>query len=244
MQLLVACDRPGPPAVPQRAVAEVPVDALIDSAASEKYRYEIRYVALPPEDAPLAAALRAYGDKQKRDFLERSGGDSAPSEDANWPWQMHLGFELRSRNADFVSLLASGEAYTGGAHGNPLLASFVLHRPSRRVIALPELFVNPDAGLRAIAAEARRELRGRQRAGENNDGRRIDDGAAPSAENYAVFLVDADAGGKAKGLEVIFPAYQVAGYAQGAQQVKVPAAKFRALLKPEFKSAFAMATPK
>ena len=201
-------------------------------------------VALPPDDAPLGAAMRAYGDKQKRQFIEGLGDGTAHAEGANGPWQLRIEFELRSRNADFVSVLGSGDAFRGGAHGSPLLASFVLHRPSGRVLALPELFVNPDAGLRAIAAEARRTLRARLRDDESTDARRIDDGAAPKAENYSVFLIDNVGNGKTKGLIVIFPVYQVATYAQGTQQVNVPAARFRDLLKPEFKSAFAASTSK
>src|SRR5690349_989402 len=86
MPLLVACNRIGPPAVPRTVSVAAPIDALIDTASSEEYRYEIRYVALPPQDAPLAAAMRAYGDKQKREFLEGLGDNAARSAGANGPW--------------------------------------------------------------------------------------------------------------------------------------------------------------
>lgn len=235
--LVGACDRTPAPSLPSATAPVALVDANVDAGGGDNYRYEIRYPALPPQDAPLAAALRAWGERQKHEFLA-DVGDRAVPEGANEAWQMHLDFALRAPGADFVCVLATGDAYSGGAHGNPLLASFVLHRPSRRVLALPELFVKPDAGLRVLATEARHALRERHRG----NGRRIDDGTAPTAENYAVFLVDADAGGKARGLSLLFPAYQVAPYAEGPQQVDVPAARFRDLLKPEFKAAF-VATP-
>jgi hypothetical protein len=240
MCLLAACDRLEPSSAPRTVPAPAP--AGTDRGGSDKYSYEIRYATLPAQDAPLAVAMRAFGEQQKREFLAHFGDDSALPEGVHWPWEMHLDFDVRAQSTDFLSVLGSGETYSGGAHGNPLLASFVLHRPSLRVLALPELFVNADAGLQVLAAEARRALHQRQRAAGAGagagDDRRIDDGTAPKAENYTIFMVDGDVGGKAKGLILIFPAYQVASYAQGPQQVNVPAARFRDLLKPEFKRAF------
>ena len=44
-------------------------------------------------------------------------------------------------------------------------------------------------------------------------------------------------------LRLLFPAYQVAPYAAGLQQVAVPAAQFVDLLRPEFRAAFLAPKP-
>jgi hypothetical protein len=69
----------------------------------------------------------------------------------------------------------------------------------------------------------------------------IEKGTAPDAANFAVFLVDG-LDTRAIGVTVIFPPYQVAPYADGPQQVEVPAKVFYDLLKPEYKNAFAIDT--
>ena len=69
----------------------------------------------------------------------------------------------------------------------------------------------------------------------------VERGTEPVPANFSVFLVDG-LETKAIGLTLIFPSYQVASYADGAQQVEVPAKVFYALLKPEYSDAFQIDT--
>jgi len=227
-----ACGRhAAPPVAPHAGRAA----AVPESAPA----VEIRYPALPAGARSLDRALQAYAASERESFLAQVAAQAGSTGDAASPWRLHLSFRVEGDGRDFLGVLAQGEAYTGGAHGNPLLASFVWHRRSDRVLALSDLFVRPDAALQRLSTHAAAALRSRAGA----DAARIADGTAPRAENYAVFLIDLDAAGRACGLRLLFPAYQVAPYAAGLQQVAVPAPQFVDLLRPEFRAAFLAPKP-
>lgn len=235
-------DLPAPHETPRVAASVRAADAAaLDQASTDRYVYEIHYPTLTPRDAALATVLRTYGEQRRREFL--SGAESARrAPDIEFvPWQLRLRFEVRADTGDFLSVLASGDAYSGGAHGNPLIASFVLHRDTRRVVTVADLFADAEDGERALGEYARRELTRRRNATrplDDGEQRWLRDGTAPRPENYAVFAIDGDGSGPARGLVLIFPPYQVAPYAEGAIEVSVPAVVFRGLLKPAYRKAF------
>ena len=244
MLFLAGCGTQQPPAPPASAPAAATRAAdvsTVDQASTERYRYEVHYPALAPRDAALASALRAYGEQRKREFLVAA--DAAPRlRDIEFvPWELHLRFDVRADTGDFLSVVATGDAYSGGAHGNPLIASFVLHRATGRVVTMADLFADPEDAERALGDYARRELVARRSAGRPPDEaelRRLKDGTAPRPENYAVFAIDGEGARPARGLVLIFPPYQVAPYADGTVEVAVPAAVFRDALRPAYRAAF------
>ncbi len=224
-----------------------------DSGHGKGYEFRIRYPALQPAWAPLVAAMRDFAAPLKRDLL-----DSAPTASATGRhYDLTLDFSIARHTEAFVSALADGDIDTGGAHPAPIVASFNLHPADGKLLSIMELFTNADAGLEALSAEARRQLEGRyeakvrdnpsamtpaQQASDIQSMRRwIEQGTEPKAENFRVFLVDG-LDTKAIGLTLIFPPYQVAAYADGKQQIEVPAKVFYDLLKPEYRDAFAIDT--
>lgn len=241
--LLVGCgaqELPAPPTTPSAATRAGDV-STVDQASTERYRYDVAYPALAPRDATLAAALRAYGEQRKREFLAAAEGAPRSADTEFAPWELHLRFDVRADTGDFLSIVATGDAYSGGAHGNPLIASFVLHRASDRVVTMADLFTDAEEGERALGEYARRELitrRGATRPLDDGELRWLKDGTAPRAENYAVFAIDGDGARPARGIVLIFPPYQVAPYADGAIEVAVPASAFRELLRPALRGAF------
>jgi len=238
---LGGCGRPQEVAAPPSKVASpqtgAPVDGLSDSGSTEHSTYEIRYPALAPEFAPVNQVLHVYADQQKNAFLASANASDAGTEEGGYRWQMDINFDLRTQNADYLSVVAEGQSFTGGEYGNPLLASFNFFRPTRRMIALADLFGDPDVALKRISAYVRKDLSGRP-GNDKAELQRIADGTAPKAENYAVFVLDSAGEGKARGVIVLFPTYQVASYEQGTQQVRVPLSVFANLLRPEFRKTF------
>jgi len=237
----IGCGRQEEPAAPPTKVISprtgAAADGLSDAGSSAHANYEIRYPALAPEFAAVNQALHVYADREKTAFLAAANAADAGTQEGGYRWQMDLDFDLRTQNAQYLSVVAQGQSFTGGEHGNPLLASFNFFRPAGRLIALADLFGDPDVALKLISAYVRRDLADRP----GNDSaalQRIADGSAPKAENYAVFVIDAADGGTAHGLTVLFPTYQVASYEEGTQQVRVPARVFAGLLKPEFRKTF------
>lgn len=251
--LIAGCDQ-APPAVsaPDNVAKAPDPGANEDAGHGDGYAFHIRYPQLPAEWNPLATALRAYAEAQKKDFLAAST-DDAPAANAP-PAHLDLEFNIARRTSDFVSVLASGSVDTGGTHPAPIVASFDLHTGDDKLIALSDLFGDADAALKALSMEARRQLEGRfeaklretlpekDQAGAVQSMREwVERGTAATAENFAVFLIDGlDA--KAIGLTLIFPPDQVASYAEGTQQIEVPAKVFYKLLKPEYSDAFQIDT--
>jgi hypothetical protein len=219
-----------------------------DTGHGTGYSYHIRYPALQPEWQALDAALHEYAGVAKKDFLAAQGGQHSASAGDD---QLDITFNIARRTDDFVSVLVDGSSFTGGAHPNPLVSSFVLHLSDNKLLAIGDLFVDPDAALKILSDESRRQLEGRfdaqlrEQVGEGaalapalKDMREwVERGTEPKVENFDVFLVDG-LESKAIGLTLVFPPYQVAPYVDGAPQVEVPAKLFHALLKPEYVDSF------
>jgi hypothetical protein len=245
------CDRQPAPPLSTAAAAEVRPDE--DTGKSPGYTYAISYPSLDPQWHALDLAIRGFAAVQKKDFLNASAADRDKSID----YTLDLNFTVARRTADFVSVTASGSSFIGGAHGMPILASFNLDLADGKLKTLSELFADAQTGLQAVSAECRRQLEGRYEAKLRADPgsmtpaqqesdiqsmkRRIEKGTQPAAGNFNVFLIDG-LDTRAIGVTVIFPPYRVAAYADGPQQVEVPAMVFFDLLKPEYKDAFAIDT--
>ncbi|UXI69082.1 DUF3298 and DUF4163 domain-containing protein [Tahibacter amnicola] len=207
-------------------------------------RYAITYPTLADRDQGLLPHLHAFAEQQKRNFRAEAGKRPATVDTAVAEGHLRLDFALRNDTDDFVSIVATGEMYTGGARGVPLLAAFNWHRGSRQVIALPDLFDNRDAGLRAIAAHVRRELTARGRrdpAMALTDRDRMLQGTAPVVENYATYFVHGSPG--RSGITVIFPPYQVAPYARGFIEIPIPGTILLPHLKKNLRRTFAATVP-
>jgi hypothetical protein len=249
------CDRQ--PDAAETSVAPIRSAEAEEPAASEDagqgngYAFHIRYPQLPSDWDALGQTLRTYAGKQKKDLIAaRAAEDNTNAP----PYSLDLEFNIARRTAEFVSVLANGSAYTGGAHPAPIAASFNLCTGSGRLIGLSDLFTNADGALQALSAESRRQLEGRYEARLRDTTpakdiaaalkgmhERVERGTEPTAASFAVFLVDG-LEAKAIGLTLIFPPSQVAADADGTQQVEVPAQVFYALLKPEYRDAFQIDT--
>lgn len=250
--LSVGCDRQAPPPLRTAAAAEVVPDE--DTGKGAGYAYAISYPSLDPQWQALDSAIRQFATARKKDFLDAS---NAPDRVAGTDYTLDLNFAVARRTADFVSVTASGSSFIGGTHGMPILASFNLDIADGKLKTLSDLFADAQTGLKAVSAECRRQLEGRYEAKLRADPgsmtpaqqdsniqsmkRWIEKGTQPTAGNFDVFLIDG-LDTRAIGVTVIFPPYQVAAYADGPQQVEVPAKVFYDLLKPEYKDAFAIDT--
>jgi hypothetical protein len=219
-----------------------------DVGHGEGYSYRIHYPSLDAKWSALYDALHRYAETQKKDFIAAQGGERSPNAG---DYQLDITFTVARRTDDFTSVLVSGSDFTGGAHPNPLTASFVAHTSDNRLLAIGDLFTDPTAALKILSDEARAQLQGRFEAelrdqiGEGEklapalkDMREwVERGTEPKAENFATYLVDG-LDSKAIGLTLVFPPYQVAPYVDGAPQVEVPARLFHALLKSDYVGAF------
>ena len=230
----------------QIAAAQPAPDA--DVGHGDGYSYRIQYPSLDEKWQALHDALHGYAETQKKDFIAAQGGERSPNAGE---YKLDITFTVARRTDDFVSVLVSGSSFTGGAHPNPLTASFVAHTADNRLVALGDLFTDPPAALKIMSDEARAQLQGRFEAelrDQIGEGDKLEPalkemrewverGTEAKVENFAVYLVDG-LDSKAIGITLVFPPYQVAPYVDGAPQVEVPARLFHALLKPDYVTAF------
>ncbi len=263
LALLAACQReaaegaaaPGPQPAPAEPDAAAPLPADAAPALVDVIEHDPRYVvgiSYPPgaaNDPGLARALHAYAEAARSELLQAVGGlDAAPTA----PYELSLGFRELMRSADVVAVAADGSLYTGGAHGQPLLARFVWLPRQQRMLTAQDLVATP-AGWEAVGDFAREQLGAAAATRAADDGREpgeqqrllsgalkmIADGTAPDPANFAQFEPLAAADGRIAALRFVFPPYQVGPYADGVQTVDVPAAVLRPYLADDVRGLFA-----
>lgn len=257
---LSACQRestPPPtaaePQVPAAAPAEAPVapPELKDVIEStDRYVVGISYPATVNRHPGLARALAAYTDAQRAELMEavEAFGNDKPTA----PYELSLAFEQVVDTPNIVAVAADGSRYTGGAHGQPLIARFVwLPQQDTRLTAAALV---PDAkGWQAISDYVREQLHTAvvTRADEDelaptdraalikSTFRMIDEGTEPDAANFSEFIPVLDAAGRITALRFVFPPYQVGPYADGTQTVDVPSALLLPHVAPAYAELFA-----
>lgn len=225
------------------AAASVPGD----QASTPRYSIAIAYPELPSAASVLVAALHANSLAAKREFMRALPDPVRFPEFADRQLELLIDYRIAATTPAFLSVRAQGMEDTGGAHPIPLQDTFVFDRHAGRVIALSDLFADPQPARDRLAEFARTELRRQLLAkapgeGEATEqarrewmasmGDMIDEGTRPTVQDLAHFVVRAD------GIELVFPPYQVAPYVYGTQLVRVPASVFAGLLKPEYRAAF------
>jgi hypothetical protein len=193
--------------------------------------------------------LKAYADAARAEVMQAVSGLGGQRPTA--PYDLSLGFSMLMETPDVVAVAGDGSSYTGGAHGNPLVARFVWL--PRRGEALTANALIPDpAGWKPVADYVRDQLvaglstrvdaAGPEPADRaemlRNGARMIDDGTAPMASNFDLFEPISGADGKLGGLRFVFPPYQVGPYSDGVQSVDVPASVLLPVLSPTYKALF------
>ncbi len=258
---LAACRREAPQADGATANApEGPASAttapepaplrLVD--VSERDQRHVVGISYPPsiDRYPgLAAELKKYSDAARAELQQALDGLGA--EPPRAPYDLSLSYTIVAETPRIVAVAADGSSYTGGAHGNPLIARFVW-LPQRKELLTAQRLV-PDPGAWAAISDYASEqlhtslsqrldsadLAPAERADMlRSAGRMIDEGTRPQAENFSQFEPVLAADGRIRALRFVFPPYQVGPYADGAQSVEVPADVLLPRIAPEYRDLF------
>lgn len=239
---LAACRREAPPrpaahqppaAAP--AAQATPAPLLQDvSAHDPRYVIGISYPPVANRYPGLAAELRRYADAARAGLMQAVAGLGPGKPPA--PYDLTLSFVEVAATPRIVAIDADGSSYTGGAHGNPLVACFVW-LPQRNELLTATRLVPDRAAWKPLAAYIRDQLHtalaqrvdadalaGTQRTDVLKDGgRMIDEGTGADPQNFSQFEPVLAADGRIAALRFVFPPYQVGPYADGRQTVDVPA---------------------
>lgn len=142
------------------------------------------------------------------------------------PWSSELSFEIPRNDGKVLSIVFSHYTYTGGAHPNSSYRTFHFLLPDGYRADIAELF--SPRGIRRISDISISQLR-QEMAGPDgmSDTDWIKRGAGPNARNFENFVLTPNE------LTVLFDAYQVAAYAAGPQEVKIPLSQLRDALRPD-----------
>nr|WP_246189352.1 DUF3298 and DUF4163 domain-containing protein [Pseudoxanthomonas kalamensis] len=239
----VADDQAVPPAEPET----VELKDVIET--NDRYVIGISYPPGINRYPGLARAIGAYVQEAKDGLMAavEGFGNDKPS----IPYELSLNFEQVLDSPDLVAIAADGSRYTGGAHGEPLVARFVWLPKQDKALQADELIPGAD-GWMAISGYVREQLRTAVSVRADADemapedrarlvrtaNKVIDEGTEPDSDNFRQFQPLVDAQGKLSALRFVFPPYQVGPYADGTQSVDVPIEVLRPYLAPEYAGLF------
>ena len=199
----------------------------------------------------LAQAVAEYSDAARGELMEAVAGFGNDKPAA--PYELSLSFEKVVESPQVVAVAADGSRYTGGAHGEPLVARFVWLAGQGKLLTATKLIPKVE-GWVAVGNYIREQLHTsvsvRADADEMPPGERqqfvrsadkmIDEGTEPDVDNFREFLPIVDSQGRITGLKFVFPPYQVGPYSDGTQTVDVPAAVLLPHVAPEYSGLFAI----
>jgi len=259
--LLAACQQPEAPAARQAAAAAA---SKADNAAAnvpavkdelETTRGHIIGISYPPGLARypgLADEARRYAAQARRQLLDAEKQRPPSAQDG--PYELSLEFKLRHESPSLVVLAVDGSAYTGGAHGTPLIQRWVWLPPQGRRLTTAELFPRPESWQRIagdVRAQLHAELDQRLDADKLPPAERaaavkaaselIDGGTEADPADFAVYEPVLDADGRISALRFVFPPYQIGSYADGMRTVELPAARLLQQVAPAYRPLFGAA---
>ncbi len=217
---------------------------------NDRYVIGVSYPAGLQAYPGLALALADYTNAARAELMEAVdgfGNDKPPM-----PYELSLAYEKLAETPQLVAVAADGSRYTGGAHGQPLIARFVWLPQAQQMLTAEALIPDP-AGWSTVSAFVREQLRDAVETRAENDAlepaeraalvksssKMIDEGTAPAASNFEQFVPVLDDNGKITALRFVFAPYQVGPYADGTQTVDVPAGILYPHVAPAYLELFA-----
>lgn len=247
--LLAACQREAPapaaraPAQPGTPAAETPGPGTAPNAPvkledrierNEHYVIGISYPQGIDKYPGLAAELQRYSQAALDELMQAVEGLGGEKPTA--PYDLSLAYDMLAETPQVVSVAANGSSYTGGAHGNPLVARFTWLPQRDELLETGRLVTGKD-GWQAISDAVREQLHAAlsqridgddmepaERAELLKSGlKMIDEGSGPDPDNFRQFEPVLDAAGHITALRFVFPPYQVGPYSDGVQSAEVPA---------------------
>ncbi len=144
-------------------------------------------------------------------------------------WTLTASYEIYEHSADVASLVYTVGNYTGGAHPNYLYVTYTFDLIDQSRIALEDLFVRGRDPWTTIAPLVMANLT--EQLGDAADGTWIESGSGTNPDNYRAFALTEDS------LVFYFAPYQVAAYAAGGVEVRLPLDALEGVIRPQFLAA-------
>jgi uncharacterized protein YecT (DUF1311 family) len=201
-----------------------PLKLVKQEIKETKRAYEIK-LAYPRTGHPaIDRTLEAW----TRELATSFAKDASEAKD-NMTWDEELTYEVPRNDGQVLSLVFTLSNFTGGAHPNSTFRTFHFLLPDGDNAEIAEIF--SLRGIRRISdisiARLRRDLAGPEGMSDTDW---IAKGAAPNARNFANFVLTP------RELTLHFDSYQVAAYAAGPQEVRIPLSQLQDTMRPDVRA--------
>lgn len=169
--------------------------------------------------------LAAWAKKTADEFRVDSNEDRQPDEPAYF---IEVTYKVERNDDQVFAVLFDEYTDMGGAHPNHDYATANYLMPDGWRVYLPEL-LDGSRGAKRIAGLARADLDRRITKGDDalSDPETVAMGTTPDWDNFRSFILKPDA------IALYFPPYQVASYASGPQQSRIPLAALRDVMRAD-----------
>ena len=169
-----------------------------------------------PQIPGLEQYFSEYEEKVRSNFMaDYQHTKSEPDIEIVNPWSMDLKAE-QSYSGKFLTVVVRGYDYRGGAHGITFLDVLYFDPSSKKELSQKDLL--EDNALETFSTLAREEL---VKQGFEAKDEWMLEGTEPFVKNFK-FIAPSE-----EGVTIIFPSYQIAPYAAGVPEVKLPWEKVR-----------------
>jgi hypothetical protein len=233
------------------AAANEAAPAMLDDIIEHTPSYVIG-ISFPKglESQPgLVKLIRDYADAARAELMKALAGLGNDKPSA--PYELSLSFDTLADTPALIAVAADGSRYTGGAHGEPLVARFVWLKATQKPLTAETLIPverNWAPVGQYIAARLHEAALARAQADKlppdqqtlllSSADKMIAEGTVAKPDSFAQFEPLVDAAGRISALRFVFPPYQVGPYSDGTQTADVPASVLRPLVAPEYAQLF------
>ncbi|MDV6332973.1 DUF3298 and DUF4163 domain-containing protein [Asticcacaulis sp. 201] len=179
------------------------------------------------------SALTAFMDQAHKDRAQNSADgiiEPGYSHSINW--------KISAQSPRFVSLYAEESIYQGGAHPNTTFQALLWDKTAHDLIPTAQLFAG-GADLKPVNAyvcrqiEAARSKRAREPVTQAATGM-----PCPKLAESHLILVPSTLAGKIGAIDALYAPDDVAPYAEGPYEIRIPANQLQGLIAPDFADQF------
>lgn len=160
----------------------------------------------------INASLRQPAQTSLDHFVKSA--ESEPPSEGMVGYDLEVGIPSSYVTPKFVSVLYQFYAYEGGAHPNTITQARTIDLKTGKLLQINDLF--KVGFLNKLSELVRTELKKDERIAEIGTDEWFMNGTAPKPDHYKSLVLTQE------GLYIVFDAYQIAAYAAGAFEVKIP----------------------
>lgn len=197
--------------------SEVKIENKQDIEETDNISILVNY---PKFDSPASAKIEGYALSRIDSFKSSLREFNAPSGSI---FTLDINYEVKYLGDEYVSFLFRENTYTGGAHPNQIPVGKTYEIESGQEVSLTDIFVPGSGYLEAISKEAVEKFKEKFK-----EGVFFSEGVEARTVNFETFTIDDGS------ITFYFAPYQIAPYAAGLQDVRIPFEKLRTHLQPEF----------